>query len=87
MKKTTCSQIGGPETCNEVFVAATAEEMITNAWKHLQEAHPEQAENIQKNPQDVNDKWMAEFKETKFPALADAEEAPEEAGADTEAAA
>ncbi len=62
MKKIICSEIGGPATCTEVFTAATPEEMIDQAWKHLEEAHPEVAENIKKNPKEENDKWMADFK-------------------------
>ena len=72
MKQTTCAQIGGPATCTMVFKSGTAEDMIDQAWKHLQAEHPEQAANIMKNPKEENDKWMANFKTTVFPSLPDA---------------
>lgn len=71
MKKAMCSEIGGPATCTETFEAATPEKMIDKAWKHLQEAHPEQAKNIMSNPKEENDKWMADFK-ANFAALKNA---------------
>ncbi len=71
MKKILCSQLGGPAVCMEVITGATAEEMISNGWAHLQAAHPEVAQNIMSNPKDVNDKWMGEFK-AKFDTLQDA---------------
>ena len=45
--------------------------MIDQAWKHIQQAHPEMAADIKNNSKETNDKWMAEFKE-KFYALAEA---------------
>ena len=71
MKHIPCSELGGPATCNEMISGSTADEMVTNGWKHLQEAHPEVAQNIMNNPKDVNDKWMTEFKE-KFESLPEA---------------
>jgi ADP-ribosylglycohydrolase len=71
MKRITCAQLGGPSDCTTVITGATSEEMIDAGWKHLQEAHPEQAANIMSNPKEVNDKWMAEF-HTKFDNLQDA---------------
>ncbi|MDB5238453.1 MAG: hypothetical protein JWM46_723 [Candidatus Kaiserbacteria bacterium] len=62
--------MGGPADCKVVLMAPTAEGMIDTGWKHLQEAHPEQAKNIMNNPKDVNDKWMSEFK-VKFDSLED----------------
>ncbi|HEX5429546.1 MAG TPA: hypothetical protein VFX17_00515 [Patescibacteria group bacterium] len=70
MKKILCSNLGGPADCTTVITGNTAQEMIDSGWKHLQETHPEQAENIMKNPKEANDKWMAEFKE-KFDTLED----------------
>jgi hypothetical protein len=71
MKKILCSGIGGPAECTEVITGATAEEMIDKGWKHIQEAHPELAQNIMNNPKEENDKWMANFK-AKFDTLEDA---------------
>jgi predicted small metal-binding protein len=68
MKKVTCAQLSGPATCDEVITGNTAEEIIDAGWKHMQEAHPEQAQNIMNNPKEANDAWMAEFK-AKFDTL------------------
>jgi hypothetical protein len=62
MKQIKCSEMGGPETCNEVITGANAQEMIDVGWKHLQEAHPEVSQKIMNNPKDENDKWMDDFK-------------------------
>ena len=67
----TCAEIGGPATCTVSFSAETPEQMIDQAWKHIQQAHPEMAADIKNNSKETNDKWMAEFKE-KFYALAEA---------------
>jgi hypothetical protein len=72
MKKMTCSQIGGPDTCEEEFEAGSANEMVDTAWGHLQAAHPEMAQNIMNNPKEENDKWMEEFKQ-RFEALPEGE--------------
>jgi predicted small metal-binding protein len=72
MKVITCSQIGGPESCTDQFKAATSEEMIRQGWKHIEEAHPELADNIKNNPKEINDKWMADF-HAKFDSLPEAE--------------
>lgn len=71
MKKIMCSAMGGPADCSEVFTGNTADELIMNGWKHLQEAHSQTADDIQGNPKEVNDKWMADFK-ANFDNLADA---------------
>ncbi len=71
MKQIKCSEMGGPATCNVILTGSTAQEMIGNGWKHLQEAHPEGAKNIMSNPKEVNDKWMADFS-ANFESLQDA---------------
>ncbi len=71
MKKIFCKDLGGPADCMVELTGATSAEMIDMGWKHLQEAHPEQAKNIMSNPKEVNDKWMADFA-AKFDTLQDA---------------
>ena len=61
MKKITCAAMGGPETCHEVIVGSTSEEMVGNGWKHIEAAHHDLAENIKGNTKEVNDAWMGEF--------------------------
>lgn len=46
MKTMTCAQMGG--MCEEKIHGATAEEMLANGMKHLKEAHPEMAADIEK---------------------------------------
>ena len=62
--------MGGPSDCTTVITGNSAQEMIDNGWKHIQEAHPEQAKKIMGNAKEVNDKWMADFK-AKFDSLED----------------
>jgi hypothetical protein len=38
--------------CDEPIAAATYEEWIDKGWKHILQAHPEMAENIQRMPKD-----------------------------------
>ena len=71
MKQIACKDLGGPATCDEVLKGETAEEIISNGWRHIEGAHPELAENIRNNPQDVNDRWMNDFK-ARFPSLPEA---------------
>ena len=80
MKQITCNELGGPDTCHEVFKGETPEQIIEAGWKHVQEAHPDVAQNIMNNGQEANDKWMEEFKQ-KFPSLQDADESAPEAEA------
>lgn len=63
--------MGGPETCTFMLTGSTSEEMLDSGWKHIQAEHPDMAKRIMENPKDVNDKWMAEFKE-RFDALPEA---------------
>ena len=42
----TCRQMGG--MCDEQIKGNTSEEMIANGMKHLEEAHPEMAADINK---------------------------------------
>lgn len=71
MKKTTCAAMGGPSDCTTVIMGNTAQEMIDAGWKHIQEAHPDQAKKIMANSKEENDKWMDEFR-AKFDTLEDA---------------
>lgn len=45
MKKMTCSQMGGE--CDKEITGATADEMMTNGMKHLKEAHPKMAADVE----------------------------------------
>jgi predicted small metal-binding protein len=74
MKTMTCSQMGGP--CDAAITADSAEEAATMGWKHMEEAHPEDAEKMKDMPQEEKDKWMAEHNE-KWAAL------PEDAASET----
>jgi predicted small metal-binding protein len=44
MKTMTCAQMGGE--CDAKLTGATAEEIIMNGMKHLEEAHPQMAADI-----------------------------------------
>lgn len=70
MKTMTCRQMGGP--CDAEIKGATAEEMMANGMKHLEEAHPEMAADVK--AMDRNDPKMVEWSE-KF--AADFAAAPE----------
>lgn len=63
MKMLTCAQMGG--MCETEIHGATAEEMMGNGMKHLEEAHPEMAANIKAmgmdDPQIVA--WSKKFQE------------------------
>jgi predicted small metal-binding protein len=63
MKQLTCAQMGGPETCSAVISGNSAEEMVTNGMKHLEETHPEMAADMKNMPKEAMDKWMATFQE------------------------
>jgi predicted small metal-binding protein len=66
----TCAQMGGP--CETVIMGSTADEMMANGMKHLEETHPEMAADIK--AMDHADPKMVEWGE-KF--KADFEAAPE----------
>lgn len=53
--------MGGPATCNVMISGNTAEETVTNAMKHLEEAHPELAASIKANTPEANAAWMTDF--------------------------
>lgn len=65
MKTMTCAQLGGP--CDAKFTGSTPDEMIANAMKHLEAAHPEMAAQVKATPKDDptmvewNKKFMADF--------------------------
>jgi predicted small metal-binding protein len=71
MKTMTCAEIGGPATCTVSFSAETPEKMIDQSWEHIQQAHPELAKTIKSNSKEMNDEWMAEFKEKFYAAVED----------------
>lgn len=60
--------MGGPATCTSVLHGATAQDMVADGMKHVTEAHPEMAADIQKMSKEDMDKWMAGF-QAKFDAL------------------
>ncbi len=62
MKTMTCSQMGGE--CDAKIMGATEDEMIANAMKHLEAAHPEMAADVKKtSPKDpMMVEWMKKFK-------------------------
>jgi hypothetical protein len=71
MKQMTCPAAGGPATCTGVLSGNTAEEMMADGMKHVQEAHPEMAGDIAKMSPEALAKWTAEF-HSKFEALPEA---------------
>ena len=79
MKTMTCKQMGGP--CDAPIHGNTAEEMMNNGAKHLQEAAAKgdeahkkvmtMMEEMQKNPEsDSNKQWNEKFKKD-FAALSE----------------
>ncbi len=70
MKMMTCAQMGG--MCDTEITGNTAEELMANGMKHLDEAHPEMAAQVRSTPQD--DPSMVTWRE-KF--YQDFEAAPE----------
>jgi hypothetical protein len=70
MKQMTCPQAGGPATCTATLSGSTPEEMVADGMKHVTEAHPEMAADIQKMSKEDMAKWTAEFG-GKFAALPD----------------
>jgi predicted small metal-binding protein len=71
MKTLTCSQMGGP--CDAKITGSTMDEMMINGMKHLEEVHPQMAEDVKKaSPTDpMMIAWNEKFKN-------DFEAAPEE---------
>jgi len=68
MKTMTCKQMGGP--CNAPLHGETAEEMLSNGAKHLQESLDEEHEKVltmmedmQKDPE-AGKKWNDDFAKT-----------------------
>ncbi len=53
----TCAQMGGP--CDAEIHGATADEMMANGMKHLEEAHPQMAADVK--AADPNDPKMVEW--------------------------
>jgi predicted small metal-binding protein len=68
MKQMTCTQMGGPATCAATVTGNTAEEMVQNGMKHVEEAHPEMLADIKKMTPEATTQWMADFQK-KFDAL------------------
>jgi len=68
MKQITCAQMGGPATCSTVFQGNTPEEIVQNAMKHVEEAHPDMAASIKAMTPEETSKWMEDFHKT-FEAL------------------
>jgi hypothetical protein len=68
MKQITCPAMGGPGICTTVFTGSTPEEIVANAMKHVEEAHPEMVAGIKAMSKEENDKWMTGVRE-KFAAL------------------
>ncbi len=65
MKTITCKMMnlnnGG---CDHAMTVSTYEEIMTEGMKHMEEAHPEQAEKIKSTPKDDKTMldWEIEFK-------------------------
>lgn len=65
MKMMTCAQMGGQ--CDAEIHGATADEMMANGMKHLEEAHPQMAADVKAaSPSDPmmvawNEKFQKDF--------------------------
>ena len=70
MKQITCAAMGGPAECTTVITGNTAEEMVKNGMKHVEESHPEMMADIKKMTPEATAKWMADFT-AKFDTLQD----------------
>ena len=57
MKTITCAQFGGP--CDFAMTAETEKEMKALAWKHTEEAHPEQFKKTKEMMKDATPEQMA----------------------------
>lgn len=63
MKAMTCAQMGGP--CDAKITGSTPDEIIANGMKHLEESHPDMAEQVKAaDPQDpMMIEWNRKFRE------------------------
>ncbi len=52
----TCGVMGG----SHAVKAPTNKEVMDNMWKHMQEAHPEEAKKMMSMPKEQQDKMMME---------------------------
>jgi len=65
MKMMTCAQMGGE--CDAQITGSTADELMANGMKHLEEAHPEMAAQVKSaSPEDPmmvawNEKFQKDF--------------------------
>ena len=59
MKMMTCAQMGG--MCDVEIKGATADEIMMNGMRHLEETHPEMAASVKAMPKD--DPKMVEWNE------------------------
>ncbi len=66
MKTMTCNDMGG--SCDVALSGDTPEEMIANATKHVEEAHPEMAANIKNMTAEETATWRTDF-QTKWDAI------------------
>lgn len=57
MKTMTCAQMGGP--CEAKITGNTPEEMMKNGMRHMEEEHPEMADDIK--AMDKNDPKMVDW--------------------------
>ena len=64
----TCAAAGGPATCTAVLEGNTAEEMLADGMKHVQEAHSKMADGMSKMSPEDRAKFMTDFHH-KFDAL------------------
>lgn len=67
--------MGGPATCTTTFAGSTPEEVVADAMKHVEAAHPELAAQVKAMTPEETTKWMEEFR-GKFAALPDEKELP-----------
>jgi predicted small metal-binding protein len=59
MKTLTCAQMGGP--CDAEVTGSSEQEILANGMKHLEEVHPQMAEDTKK--MDPNDPMMVGWME------------------------
>ncbi|HUC01928.1 MAG TPA: DUF1059 domain-containing protein [Candidatus Paceibacterota bacterium] len=75
MKQVTCPSMGGPATCTTVFTGTAPEEVVAEAMKHVEAAHPDLAAQVKAMKPEETTKWFEDFK-AKFAALPDEKELP-----------
>ena len=61
MKQMTCAQMGGPATCTTMISGNSADEMVQNGWKHVEQDHPEMFEKMKDMSKESQDKWQQDF--------------------------